>query len=142
MGTNHGLLFLGIVFVHAACVFAGVPDWIPPEVIDMVQDDKNRCMAEHGTQEAEIAEVQAGRITSARSITCYMYCLLEAFSLVDDEGNLESDMLMGLLPENLQDTAESVLAKCTPAAGADPCEKIYNLAVCVYNTVPDLWFVV
>lgn len=27
------------------------PDWIPPEILDMVKDDKERCMSEHGTKQ-------------------------------------------------------------------------------------------
>ncbi|XP_076376470.1 odorant binding protein 1 [Megalopta genalis] len=141
MASKHGLLFLGLVYLQAALVRA-VPDWVPPEIIDMVQDDKQRCMEEHGTSEAMIQEVAQGKISSDRSITCYMYCLLEAFSLVDDEANLETDMLMGILPEHLQDLAEQILGKCNPAAGSDNCEKMYNLAVCVQQAVPEMWFIV
>lgn len=25
------------------------PDWVPPEVFDLVAEDKARCMSEHGT---------------------------------------------------------------------------------------------
>ncbi|XP_076642046.1 odorant binding protein 1 [Halictus rubicundus] len=141
MATKHGLLLLGLVCLQAAVVRA-VPDWVPPEVIEMVQDDKHRCMEEHGTTEDQIQQVAAGNIPNDPSITCYMYCLLEAFSLVDEEANLEGDMLMGLLPESLQDTAETVLSKCTPGAGADNCERMYSIAVCVHQAVPELWFIV
>ncbi|XP_076276130.1 odorant binding protein 1 isoform X3 [Lasioglossum baleicum] len=141
MATKHGLLFFGLVCLQAALVRA-VPDWLPPEIIDMVQDDKQRCMEEHGTTEEQIQQVMQGNIPNDRSITCYMYCLLEAFSLVDDEANLESDMLMGFLPENLLDTAAQVMAKCTPGAGADNCERLHSIAVCVYEAVPELWFIV
>ncbi|XP_076276128.1 odorant binding protein 1 isoform X2 [Lasioglossum baleicum] len=137
MATKHGLLFFGLVCLQAALVRA-VPDWLPPEIIDMVQDDKQRCMEEHGTTEEQIQQVMQGNIPNDRSITCYMYCLLEAFSLVDDEANLESDMLMGFLPENLLDTAAQVMAKCTPGAGADNCERLHSIAVCVYEAVPEV----
>ena len=141
MNTKHSLLFLALVCAQAVLVRA-MPDWVPPEVLDMVQDDKARCMGEHGTTQAQIDEVDRGNIANEPSITCYMYCLLEAFSLVDEDGNLEADMMLGLLPDNLQDTATEVMGKCTPTVGADNCEKIYNLATCVCATVPDLWFIV
>ncbi|KOC66869.1 Pheromone-binding protein-related protein 1, partial [Habropoda laboriosa] len=114
------------------------PDWIPPEIFDMVADDKARCMGEHGTTQAQIDEVDKGTVLDNPSITCYMYCLLEAFSLVDEEANIDTDMLLGLLPENLQDRAESILGQCTPTTGSDNCNKIYNLATCVQKLAPDV----
>ena len=141
MNTKHSLLFLALVCAQAVLVRA-VPDWVPPEVLDMVQDDKERCMGEHGTSQAQIDEVDNGNILNEPSITCYMYCLLEAFSLADEDGNLETDMLLGLLPDNLQEKATDVLGKCTPTVGSDNCEKIYNLAKCVQGIVPELWFIV
>lgn len=92
------------------------PDWVPPEVFDLVAEDKARCMSEHGTTQgqqnsrsendqrilkknfeksrsikiifqsslnaAQIDDVDKGNLVNEPSITCYMYCLLEAFSLV------------------------------------------------------------
>ncbi|XP_076620191.1 odorant binding protein 1 [Colletes latitarsis] len=141
MDNTNALLFLTLVCLQAMFVRAA-PDWVPPEVFEMVQEDKQRCMSEHGTTQAQIDEVDKGIMTNDPSITCYMYCLLEAFSLVDDEANLETDMLMGLLPDNLQDKATEVLGKCTPTVGTDNCNKIFNLGKCVYDAVPDLWFIV
>ncbi|XP_076237096.1 odorant binding protein 1 [Calliopsis andreniformis] len=141
MVGKDSLLFLALVCSQAILVYA-LPDWVPPEILDMVQDDKQRCMAEHGTTQAQIDDVDKGNIVNDKSISCYMYCLLEAFSLVDDEANLETDMLMGLLPDNLQDTAEDILGKCTPTSGSDNCDKIFNLAKCVQSAAPELWFIV
>nr|XP_012136538.1 PREDICTED: general odorant-binding protein 69a-like isoform X3 [Megachile rotundata] len=125
----------------------------------MIADDKSRCMSEHGTKQEEIDEVSAGVIKNEPSITCYMYCMLEAFSLVsfrddrlssslsqrklfcfqvDDEAQLETEMMVGLLPESLQDKANNVLSKCTPTSGTDNCNKIFNLATCVQQSAPDV----
>ncbi|XP_060817737.1 pheromone-binding protein-related protein 6-like [Bombus pascuorum] len=141
MGGKQALLYLGLVCLQTIFVNA-VPDWIPPEIFDMVAEDKARCMSEHGTTQAQIDEVDQGVLKDDRSITCYMFCLLEAFSLVDDEGDIDADMLLGLLPDQFQARAESVMSKCTPAAGSDKCDKIYNLAKCAMAEAPDVWFIV
>ncbi|KAL6438099.1 hypothetical protein ACFW04_004378 [Cataglyphis niger] len=138
----HVSVILGVVLLQAIYVFAGPPDWIPPEMLEMVQDDKQRCMAEHGTSQALIDEVNDGKLTDDRSITCYMHCLLDAFSLVDEEGDLEVDMLLSVIPENFQEIGTQILNKCAKQDGADPCEKIFNVAKCVQATVPELWFMV
>ncbi|CAD1473714.1 unnamed protein product, partial [Heterotrigona itama] len=33
---------------------------------------------------------------------------------VDDEANLDTDMMMGLLPDQLQTRAQEIIPKCTP----------------------------
>lgn len=37
------------------------------------------------------------------------------FIQADDEGDIDADMLLGLLPDQMQARAESVMSKCTPA---------------------------
>jgi len=99
-------------------------------------------MTEHGTAQALIDEVNDGKLTNDRTITCYMNCLLDAFSLVDEEGNLEAEMLISVIPDEYQKIGTDILNKCAVQEGADACEKIYNVAKCVQATVPELWFMV
>ncbi|XP_024890487.1 general odorant-binding protein 69a-like [Temnothorax curvispinosus] len=138
----HVSVILGVVLLQAIYVSAGPPDWIPPEMLEMVQADKKRCMAEHGTSQALIDEVNDGKLMNDRSITCYMNCLLDAFSLVDEEGNLEAEMLLTVIPEQFQEIGTKILNKCAKQDGADACEKIFEVAKCVQGTVPELWFMV
>ncbi|KYN41523.1 Pheromone-binding protein-related protein 1 [Trachymyrmex septentrionalis] len=134
----HVPVILGVVLLQAIYVSAGPPDWIPAEMLEMVQADKERCMAEHGTSQVSIDEVNDGKLSNDRSITCYMNCLLDAFSLVDEEGNLEADMLISVIPEQFQEIGNKILNKCAKQDGADACEKIYEVAKCVQGTVPEV----
>ncbi|XP_020289884.1 uncharacterized protein LOC109857704 [Pseudomyrmex gracilis] len=139
----HVSVILGVVLLQAVLyVSAAPPDWVPPEMLEMVQSDKERCMAEHGTTQALIDEVNDGKLTEDRSITCYMNCLLDAFSLVDEEGNLEAEMLISVIPAEFQEIGNKILNKCAHQDGTDPCDKIYKVAKCVQATVPELWFMV
>ncbi|KAH0951263.1 Obp1 [Eciton burchellii] len=135
-------VILAAVLLQAIYVSAGPPDWVPPEMLEMVQGDKKRCMSEHGTTQELIDKVNDGDLLNDRSITCYMFCLLDAFSLVDEEGNLEAEMLISVIPAEFQEIGNKILNKCAVQDGADPCEKIYNVAKCVQGTVPELWFMV
>ncbi|XP_058795249.1 general odorant-binding protein 69a-like [Phymastichus coffea] len=123
-------------------VGAGPPDWISPEILEMVQADKARCMGEHGTTEALIEEVNQGHLPDDKAITCYMYCLFEAFSLVDEDGELEVEMLVGFLPENMQGVASELIDACAKEQGTDVCNKMYVVAKCVQQRRPDLWFMI
>nr|QDJ95961.1 odorant-binding protein 18 [Encarsia formosa] len=135
----------GVFMVLAVClqaISANRPDFITDEVMEMIKDDKARCMAEHGTTEALIDEVNNGHLPNDKALTCYMFCLFEAFSLVDEDANLEVDMLIGFLPESMQSIAHDLIEKCAHKSGADPCDKIFNMAKCVQDERPDLWFMV
>nr|UHN91809.1 general odorant binding protein 4 [Quadrastichus mendeli] len=137
-------LCCALVICLQALVFvsAGPPDWISPEILEMVQSDKARCMGEHGTTEALIEEVNQGHLPNDRAITCYMYCLFEAFSLVDEDGELEVEMLVGFLPEHMQEVANELIEACAKESGSDVCEKMYAVAKCVQQRRPDLWFMI
>lgn len=136
------LAILLLIGTQALFARAGPPDWVPQDLIDMVQGDKERCMAEHGTTQALIDKVNDGVLENDRAISCYMYCLLDAFTLVDEEGNLEAEMLISFLPDDLKAQGTDILNKCAKQDGADGCEKTFNVAKCVQSTVPELWFMV
>ncbi|KAK2579462.1 hypothetical protein KPH14_010777 [Odynerus spinipes] len=142
MQGKYVLTIFAIVALQDVRVTAGPPDWIPPEMLEMVAGDKARCMEEHGTSQALIDQVNDGNLVNDRSLTCYMFCLLDAFSLVDDDGNLESEMLLGFIPDNLKELGNDILNACAKQDGADGCERIYNVAKCVQQKVPELWFMV
>lgn len=99
-------------------------------------------MSEHGTTQAQIDEVNDGVLVHSKAIGCYMYCMLDAFSLADEEGNLEAEMLISFLPEDLQEMGTNILNKCAKQDGEDNCDKIFNVAKCVQAEVPELWFMV
>lgn len=59
-------------------------------------------------------------------------------SQVDEDANLEVDMLIGFLPESMQEVAHDLIEKCAHIGGSDPCDKIYNMAKCVQDKRPDV----
>ncbi|KAL2712193.1 general odorant-binding protein 83a-like [Vespula squamosa] len=147
-----GKLFFAVfvVLISMKNVNAGPPDWVPAELLEMVAGDKSRCMEEHGTTQALIDQVNDGNLVNDRALSCYMFCLLDAFSLVnsifdlivDEEGNLEAEMLLGFLPENLVAKGTDILNACAKQDGADGCDRVFNVAKCVQAKVPELWFMV
>ncbi|XP_033213373.1 pheromone-binding protein-related protein 6-like [Belonocnema kinseyi] len=130
------------IFLHTVLVVAKPPDWIPQEMLDMVQNDKQRCMAEHGTTQELIDKVNEGELPNDRTLTCYMFCLFDSFSLADEDGNIDVDLLVSILPENLQAPAGEVFGACNNQPGADICDKMYNIGKCAQTKRPDLWFMI
>ncbi|XP_014213665.1 pheromone-binding protein-related protein 6-like [Copidosoma floridanum] len=129
--------------LQAVFVSAGKrPDFVTDEMMEIVRPDKEKCMAEHGTTEDLIDEVNDGHLQDNRAITCYMHCLFEAFSLIDDDGELEVEMLVGFIPEEFKAVAEDLIEHCAHLKGTDPCNTMFVMAKCVQDKRPDLWFMV
>ncbi|XP_008554592.1 general odorant-binding protein 69a [Microplitis demolitor] len=134
-------IFFGLL-LQTFLVSAKLPDWVPAEVIDMAQGEKGRCMSEHGTTEDMINAVNEGNIPNDPKLTCYMFCLFESFSIIDEDGVLEYGMLTEMFPDDIKAKAETVLSGCAEQAGADNCEKVYKIATCVQSKSPDMWFMI
>ncbi|XP_043482799.1 pheromone-binding protein-related protein 6-like [Leptopilina heterotoma] len=128
------------ILVHVA--IGKIPEWIPPEMMDMVKGDKTRCMNEHGTTEAMIQDASEGKFIDDHSLSCYMFCLFDAFSLADEDGNVDADLLSSLMPEKIQAIALEVFGTCGDIGADNPCDKFYKMAVCAYAKRPDIWFMV
>nr|AQN78387.1 odorant-binding protein 9 [Meteorus pulchricornis] len=121
-------------------VSAKLPDWVSDDMIEMVAEDKARCLGETGATQGLIDEVNEGKLPTDKSLACYMYCLFESLSLVDEDGVLDYEMIAGFLPDDMQSTATNILGACAAQPGADNCEKMYNIGVCVQAKDPSMFF--
>ncbi|KAH0540562.1 general odorant-binding protein 69a-like [Cotesia glomerata] len=128
--------------MQTSLVSGGLPDWVPPEIIEMAAGEKGRCMSEHGTTQGMIDQVNAGSIPNDPALTCYMFCLFESFSIVDEDGVLEYEMLLEMFPEDIKNKATGILGGCATQSGADNCEKVYKIATCVQGKDPSMWFMI
>ncbi|KAL1455134.1 hypothetical protein WDU94_009250 [Cyamophila willieti] len=68
---------------------------------------------------------------------CYLACTLQQVSAMDEEGNVDSDVFVGTVPEDYKAYAQNVIDTCKKITGANPCDKAYNLNVCAQKTDPD-----
>ncbi|XP_066593442.1 general odorant-binding protein 69a-like [Prorops nasuta] len=118
------------------------PSWITDEIVEMLATDKKNCMAEHGTTEEQIDSVNNGQAPVDRSITCYMYCMFDTFAVVDEDGVLDWETLSSFFPEEIQQKATAAFKACHAPSGDDNCDKMKNLAQCIYEHDPSMLFMV
>ncbi|XP_043283074.1 general odorant-binding protein 69a-like [Venturia canescens] len=122
-------------------VSADLPDFVTPEIIEMVHDDKIRCMDKFGTDQGMIDQVNTGTILNDPKLTCYMHCLFESFGVIDeDSGDFEYEMLLGFFPDDIQAQGRDILSSCAEQDGADLCDKVYKIATCIQAKAPTMWF--
>ena len=60
------------------------------------------------------------------------------FIKVDEDGDLEVEMLVGFMPENMQEAGLELIEHCAHLPGADVCDKMYQRAKCVQEKRPDV----
>nr|QHN69066.1 odorant binding protein 9 [Sirex nitobei] len=137
---------LRLVIILTLCfqtilIRAKLPDWAPPDIIELVAEDKKRCMDEHKVDQATIDKADNGDIPNEQNIKCYMHCMMESFSVVDEDGEIEEETFVGFLPEQFQTKARQSLSACANKGGADPCDKLYNTMMCFIPLAPELWYV-
>nr|AII00999.1 odorant binding protein [Dendrolimus kikuchii] len=109
------------------------------EIIQIVHDE---CVEKTGVTEEDITNCENGIFKEDVKLKCYMFCLLEEASLVDDEGVVDYDMLISLVPDAYHDRASHMLLSCkhldTP--DKDKCQRAFDVHKCSYEKDPDLYF--
>lgn len=141
IGRIPSVLLIVVSLYGFSDVSADLPDFVTPEMIEMVQDDKVRCMDKFGTDQGMIDQVNAGNILNDPKLTCYMHCLFESFGVIDeDSGDFEYEMLVGFFPENVQEQGRDILGGCADQVGSDLCDKVYKIATCIQAKAPSMWF--
>ncbi|KAE8750298.1 hypothetical protein FOCC_FOCC002858 [Frankliniella occidentalis] len=61
---------------------------------------------------------------------------------MDDDGVVDADMLLTMLPEEIQPKAEPVVNACKEMRGADACDNAMMFNKCLYEKAPDYYMVV
>nr|UQJ72437.1 odorant binding protein 1 [Trissolcus basalis] len=131
-----------VAVIQATLVIAKRPDFIDDDMMEMIKEDKAQCMQEHGTTEDMIEKASEGNIPNDSHITCYISCLLTRLGMLTDDGAIDADMMLSVVPDEIQDKAQQVLEKCGALTGTNNCERMYNAAQCILKNCPEMWFIV
>ncbi|XP_046422721.1 general odorant-binding protein 56d-like isoform X1 [Neodiprion pinetum] len=105
------------------------------EMQEMAQMLHNTCVAETGVAEDLIIKCRSGDFTDDPKLKCYMLCLLNQISAFDD-GEIDVDTLVAMLPEEILGKAEPVLRSCGTIKGTDDCDSVYQTNKCYYDKSP------
>lgn len=103
-------------------------------VVKMIHDE---CVSE-----SEVPVETIDRIFSTKTMEpdpkfkCYQKCILQQITAMDEEGNVDSEVFIGTMPEEYRSYAIEITQKCFDVSGADPCDKAYNLNVCAQKVDP------
>ncbi|KAJ8736403.1 hypothetical protein PYW08_007059 [Mythimna loreyi] len=139
-------MFTGILPVVLCLVAAAYGGKDKPvfsdEIKEIVQTIHDECVIITGVAEEDIANCEHGIFKEDPKLKCYMFCLMEEASLVDDDGTVDYDMLVSLIPEKYYERTTKMIFSCryldTP--DKDKCQRAFDVHKCSFEKDPDLYF--
>ncbi|XP_066250936.1 general odorant-binding protein 83a-like [Euwallacea similis] len=100
------------------------------------------CVEETGTAENAISDARKGIFDEAESFKCYIKCLLSQMAIIDDDGVIDVDAMVAVMPEDLQEKSEPIIRKCGSIKGANACDSAWLTHKCYYKEGPEDYFLI
>ncbi|CAH2102598.1 unnamed protein product [Euphydryas editha] len=127
-----------IIFGHGA---KEKPE-LSEEIKEIIQHVHNECVDKTGVAEEDIRNCENGIFKEDVKLKCYMFCLLEEGSLVDDDGNVDYDMMVSLIPEQYTNRVVKMINACKHLDMPDKnkCQRAFDVHKCSYAQDPNFYF--
>ncbi|CAB3239931.1 unnamed protein product [Arctia plantaginis] len=110
------------------------------EIKEIIQTVHDECVGKTGVSEEDITNCENGIFKEDPKLKCYMFCLMEEASLVDDDDTVDYDMLVSLIPEEYFERTSKMIFACkhldTP--DKDKCQGAFDVHKCSYEKDPDV----
>ncbi|KAI5699720.1 general odorant-binding protein 83a-like [Diaphorina citri] len=104
-------------------------------VAKMIHD---QCVDDSGVDPAVMDRIFSTKTMEPdEKFKCYLMCGLQQISAMDDDGNVDSEVFIGTMPEEFKSYAMEVVKKCSDVGGTSPCDKAYNMNVCAQKVDPN-----
>nr|QLI62026.1 odorant-binding protein 23 [Streltzoviella insularis] len=112
------------------------------EIKEIIQHVHNECVGKTGVAEEDITNCENGIFKEDVKLKCYMFCLLEEASLVDDDGIVDYDMMVSLIPEQYYDRVTKMIYSCKhlDTEDKDKCQRAFDVHKCSYEKDPSFYF--
>ncbi|XP_066141809.1 general odorant-binding protein 83a-like isoform X1 [Euwallacea fornicatus] len=89
-----------------------------------------------------ISDARKGVFDEAESFKCYIKCLLSQMAIIDDDGVIDVDAMVAVMPEEMQEKSEPIIRKCGSVKGANACDSAWLTHKCYYKEGPEDYFLI
>ncbi|KAK5646068.1 hypothetical protein RI129_004532 [Pyrocoelia pectoralis] len=79
------------------------------ELIDMLH---NTCKEQSGASEDAVSAAKKGTFADDNNLRCYVKCIMSEMSTIDDDGIVDVDAAVALLPDDIRSKMEPTMRKC------------------------------
>ncbi|XP_012265247.2 general odorant-binding protein 83a-like [Athalia rosae] len=112
------------------------------EVQEMVKMLHDSCVEETGVTEALIDGARTGNFAEDNSLKCYMKCLMMQLSALTDDGDIDVETVISMLPDEMKADGEPIIRACGTVKGADECDTVFLTQKCYYQQSPTKYFLI
>ncbi|XP_023014266.1 general odorant-binding protein 69a [Leptinotarsa decemlineata] len=98
------------------------------------------CTSQTGVSEDLIVNARNGDFSEDNKLKCYMKCIFEELGALEDDGSIDVDGMIAILPDEIKETATPIFTKCGTQAGVDVCDAIFQTHKCYYAGNPQMYF--
>nr|AHA39268.1 odorant-binding protein 3 [Monochamus alternatus] len=124
-----------IVGVCAALV-SGMSD----EMKDLLDSLHAQCLSDTGANEDLISKAQKGEFTEDEKLKCYMKCIFDETGLFGDDGQIDIDGMIAMLPDEIREPFSPTVRKCGGLLSGSPCQQSFMLYKCCFDEAPQYYF--
>ncbi|CAH0557331.1 unnamed protein product [Brassicogethes aeneus] len=118
------------VIVFCACVMPRAMS-LSEEMQELVTMLHNTCVGETGVDESLIDKVNKEKVfADDEKLKCYIKCLLTQMAVISDDGVIDVEATIAVLPEEQQEVAAPTIRTCGTKVGANPCENAWLTHKC------------
>nr|QTE76110.1 odorant binding protein 2 [Harmonia axyridis] len=130
---NYAIFFFLVAILSNA---SGMDD----DMQELINNLHNTCVGEVGVDEALITKAQNGDFAEDEKLMCYSKCLLDQMAIVDENGIVDPEAAVAVLPADMQADAGPAVRKCSKLRGSSPCSNVFEVMKCWYTESPATYF--
>ncbi|KAL3282926.1 hypothetical protein HHI36_006084 [Cryptolaemus montrouzieri] len=134
------MMVLQVFFIAVVAIqFCSVRS-LDDDMQELINNLHNTCVGEIGVDEALITNAQKGEFADDDKLKCYSKCLLDQMAIADENGIVDPDAALAILPSDMQSEAGPAVRKCTTMRGSTPCDTVFIMMKCWYKESPKTYF--
>nr|WJJ63281.1 odorant binding protein 23 [Pachyrhinus yasumatsui] len=113
------------------------------EIKELIQMLHNTCVGETDCPEELIEKVNNEKVfADDERLKCYIKCLMAQMACIDDDGIIDEEATIAVLPEDFQAEAAPVIRACGTKIGANPCDNAWLTHKCYAEMKPSAYMLV
>nr|XP_015835846.1 PREDICTED: pheromone-binding protein-related protein 6-like [Tribolium castaneum] len=137
-GTMYKTRVIYVLF--ALCLVEIFAIEMDDDMKELINNLHNTCTGETGATDDQIENARKGNFAEDDSFKCYFKCVFDQMGCMTDDGKVDSEAVIAVMPPELADKIASTVRGCTEV-GANPCETAWLANKCYQKSNPDMYFV-
>nr|AXO78384.1 odorant binding protein 6 [Xylotrechus quadripes] len=123
-------MFNKILVFLVGCYLPHIMALSKEEMKDLAQQLHNTCVTQTGVSEDLIKAVNNdGTFSDDENFKCYTKCIMQESGIMDDEGLVDVEAAVAMLPEEYKDF-EAIIRDCGTKKGSTACENAWLTQKC------------